>query len=105
MDSFYFAETVEVRQSTVSRKQPFPPFVERTTFASLRTFGIASYGQKLVGTARITGFATELVSRFYCERKALNAEALTVNTSTLTAVGNDYSFERIMICPINICIS
>ena len=39
--------------------------------------------------------ATELVSRFYCERKALNAEALTVNTSTLTAVGNDYSFERI----------
>ncbi len=39
--------------------------------------------------------ATELVSRFYCERNALNAEALTVNTSTLTAVGNDYSFDRV----------
>lgn len=39
--------------------------------------------------------ATELVSRFYCERIALNAEALTVNTSTLTAVGNDYSFDRV----------
>lgn len=39
--------------------------------------------------------ATELVSRFYCERGALNAEALTVNTSALTAIGNDYSFERV----------
>lgn len=39
--------------------------------------------------------ATELVSRFYLERKALDAEALTINTSSLTAIGNDYSFERI----------
>ncbi len=39
--------------------------------------------------------ATEFVSRFYHERKALNAEALTVNTSTLTAIGNDYSFDRV----------
>ena len=39
--------------------------------------------------------ATEFVSRFYKERPAMNAEALTVNTSTLTAVGNDYSYERV----------
>ncbi|KAI4448526.1 Phosphoheptose isomerase [Eubacterium plexicaudatum ASF492] len=39
--------------------------------------------------------ATEFVSRFYKERPGLNAEALSVNTSTLTAVGNDYSFERV----------
>jgi len=39
--------------------------------------------------------ATEFVSRFYKERPGLNAEALTVNTSTLTAIGNDYSFERV----------
>lgn len=39
--------------------------------------------------------ATEFVSRFYKDRPALNAEALTVNTSMLTAVGNDYSFERV----------
>lgn len=39
--------------------------------------------------------ATEFVSRFYRERPSMNAEALTTNTSTLTAVGNDYSFERI----------
>lgn len=39
--------------------------------------------------------ATEFISRFYRERPGLNAEALSVNTSTLTAIGNDYSFERI----------
>ena len=39
--------------------------------------------------------ATEFVSRFYRERPGLNAEALSVNTSTLTAIGNDYSFERV----------
>lgn len=41
--------------------------------------------------------ATEFVSRFYKERPGLNAEALTVNTSTLTAVGNDYSFEHVFV--------
>ncbi len=39
--------------------------------------------------------ATEFISRFLLERRALNAEALTVNTSTLTAVGNDYCFDKI----------
>lgn len=39
--------------------------------------------------------ATEFVSRFYRERPGLNAEALSVNTSTITAIGNDYSFDRI----------
>lgn len=41
--------------------------------------------------------ATEFVSRFYRERKALNVEALTVNTSTITAISNDYSYERIFV--------
>ncbi len=37
----------------------------------------------------------ELVSRFYLEREALAAEALTVNTSTITAISNDYSYDNI----------
>jgi D-sedoheptulose 7-phosphate isomerase len=40
-------------------------------------------------------FATELVSRFKKERKALNAEALTTDTSCITAISNDYSFDNI----------
>lgn len=39
--------------------------------------------------------AAELVGRFKRERAALPAIALTVDTSILTAVGNDYGFEDI----------
>ena len=39
--------------------------------------------------------AAELSGRFYYDRPALEAEALHVNTSYLTAVGNDYSFDQI----------
>lgn len=39
--------------------------------------------------------ACELVSKFEIERSALPAIALNVNTSILTAVGNDYDFDQV----------
>jgi D-sedoheptulose 7-phosphate isomerase len=39
--------------------------------------------------------AAELVGRYKLERPGLPVVALTVNTSCLTAIGNDYSFEAI----------
>ena len=39
--------------------------------------------------------AAEFVGRYETERKALPAIALTTDTSTLTALANDYDFERI----------
>ena len=39
--------------------------------------------------------AAELIGRFKKERKAIPAIALTVDTSSLTALGNDYGFETI----------
>lgn len=39
--------------------------------------------------------ATEFVSRFYKERKALNAEALSVNNSSITAIANDYAYDLV----------
>jgi D-sedoheptulose 7-phosphate isomerase len=40
-------------------------------------------------------FAAELVGRFQLERRALPALALTTDTSVLTALANDYAFERV----------
>lgn len=37
--------------------------------------------------------AAEFVGRYRTERRALPALALTVNTSSLTAIGNDYAFD------------
>ena len=39
--------------------------------------------------------AAEFVSRFYFDRPGLAAIALTTDTSALTAIGNDYGFERL----------
>jgi D-sedoheptulose 7-phosphate isomerase len=39
--------------------------------------------------------AAELVSRYKTERKGLGAIALTTDSSILTAIGNDYGFEKI----------
>lgn len=39
--------------------------------------------------------AAEFVGRFARERKPLPAEALTTNTSAITAIGNDYDFSDI----------
>ena len=40
-------------------------------------------------------FAAELVGRYEKERKGWPAVALTTDTSALTAIGNDYGFERV----------
>ena len=39
--------------------------------------------------------AAELVGRFYSDRESLPAISLAANTSTVTAIGNDFSFENI----------
>ena len=39
--------------------------------------------------------AAELTGRYVKERKALPAIALTVDTSAITAISNDYGFERV----------
>ena len=45
--------------------------------------------------------AAELSGRFYFDRSPLYAEALHVNTSYLTAVANDYSFDEVFARLVN----
>ena len=85
-----------------------------TTFGSVRTSivnDIQKCGEILVDTFRknrkvlICGnggsaadaqhIAAEFVGRFETERRSLPAIALTTDTSALTAIGNDYGFEKV----------
>jgi len=40
-------------------------------------------------------FVAEFIGRFYKERKSIPALALTTDSSIITSIGNDYSFEKI----------
>jgi len=53
---------------------------------------IAGNGGSAADAQHIAG---ELVARFYFDRPALASIALTTDTSILTAIGNDYGYEKI----------
>jgi D-sedoheptulose 7-phosphate isomerase len=61
---------------------------------------LASGGQLLIAgnggsAADAQHIAAELTGRFFRERKPFRAMALHVNTSALTAIGNDYGYEHV----------
>jgi len=53
---------------------------------------IAGNGGSAADAQHIAG---ELVSKFYFDRPALSAIALTTDTSIITAIGNDYGYEKL----------
>lgn len=61
---------------------------------------LASGGQLLIAgnggsSADAQHIAAELTGRFFLERRPFRAMALHVNTSALTAIGNDYGYEHV----------
>jgi phosphoheptose isomerase len=68
--------------------------------ALVLSYGLGAGGKVLTfgnggSAADAQHFAAELVGRFERERAALPAIALTTDTSALTAIANDYGFERV----------
>lgn len=71
-----------------------------TTVADLISQSIASGGKLILfGNGGSAGdaqhIAAELLGRFEQERRAFPAIALTTNSSTMTAIGNDYGYDHI----------
>jgi D-sedoheptulose 7-phosphate isomerase len=69
--------------------------VARTMAAVLQAEGRVFFFGNGGSAADAQHLAAELVGRFVLERRALPAMALTVNTSVLTAIGNDYAYDVI----------
>lgn len=90
--------SIAVQQALVSR-----PVLEQITQVGELLAERLGYGNQLLifgnggSAADAQHIATELVSSFYLQRKALPALALTTNTSTLTAIGNDYNFDMVFL--------
>ena len=66
-----------------------------------RSVAVLRHGNKLLfagnggSAADAQHWAAELVSRFNYDRPGLPGIALTTDTSALTAIGNDYGYERV----------
>jgi len=91
----HFQESAELKiKSATLLAQPIAQAVELM-------FTALSNGNKILAcgnggsAADCQHFAAELVGRFERERLPLPAMALTTDTSILTAVGNDYSFQDV----------
>src|SRR3989344_2336873 len=64
-----------------------------TLVTSLKAGGTVYFCGNGGSAADAQHLAAELAGRFYIERPAMAGVALTTNTSSITAIGNDYGYE------------
>ena len=90
-------DSIDVKQLILNNKE----FTQRINEAAMMCVESLKNGGKIHfcgnggSAADAQHLAAELSGRFYYDRPPLNAEALHVNTSYLTAVANDYSYDMI----------
>ncbi len=90
-----FAETAAVHDRARRANQESLPAAAAALVAALaagRKVLVCGNGGSAADAQHV---AAELVGRFARERRAFPALALTVDSSVLTAVGNDYGFDRV----------
>lgn len=85
-------QAAHLTQETLAH--PFAQWVEICVTALKRGHKLLLFGNG-GSAADAQHLAAEFVVRFECHRAGLPALALTTDTSILTAVGNDYGFERL----------
>lgn len=87
--------------SIETKRQALPVLEQPVYTAANLIFDALQRGNKILscGNGGSAGdaqhFSSEMLNRFEQERKGLAAIALTTDTSTLTSIANDYSYERI----------
>ncbi len=93
-----FADALREHRELFARLDALDALVQRAIEACAAALGA---GRKLLlcgnggSAADCQHIAAELVGRFQRERRALPAIALTTDTSALTAIANDYGYDRV----------
>lgn len=91
------AESIGVKQDILNNKE-LTSLIEEI---SIKAIELYESGKKIMlagnggSAADAQHIAGELVSRFYFDRPGLPALALTTDSSILTAIGNDYGYEKL----------
>ena len=93
----YIKESIETKQKILTDEK----LVSKIDDVATKIIEVYRVNQKVLvagnggSAADAQHIVAELVSKFSMDRPALNALALTTNTSILTAVGNDYNHDYI----------
>ncbi|WP_107691892.1 D-sedoheptulose 7-phosphate isomerase [Campylobacter concisus] len=94
-----FGKSLELKQAIYNSKN-IGMVVRDVSLAIVKAYKngnktiIAGNGGSAADAQHIAG---EFVSRFYFDRPGLASIALTTDTSVLTAIGNDYGYEKIFV--------
>jgi D-sedoheptulose 7-phosphate isomerase len=90
-------QSLEVKQAIASSEELLSQIVRvaRAMADVLRAGGRVFFFGNGGSAADSQHLAAELVGRFALERRALPAMALSVNSSVVTAIGNDYGYEQV----------
>lgn len=94
----YISEGIKARSNIDAEKV--------TAFANQLNLAFASGGKLIAfgnggSAADAQHFVGELDGHFTKERPALPAVAVTTNTSSMTAIGNDYSYDEVFSRPVS----
>lgn len=91
----HFAASIETKQHALQQLQTPLLAAAQCVFSTLQQQGkVLSCGNGgSAGDAQ--HFSSEMLNRFEQERRGLAAIALTTDTSTLTSIANDYSYDRV----------
>jgi len=100
MDNYirkHIQESIEVKKKLLESEDVLKTIFKASkacieAYANNNKILIAGNGGSAADAQHIAG---ELVSRFYFDRSGLAAFALTTDTSILTAIGNDYGYEKL----------
>ncbi|MGH9468180.1 MAG: D-sedoheptulose-7-phosphate isomerase [Terriglobales bacterium] len=95
-----FARTHAVQQATLAACGPALNRAAAALIACYRAGGQALFCGNGGSAADAQHLAAEFVGRYLAERRALPALALHANTSSLTAIGNDYGYEQSFARPV-----
>ena len=91
------AESIRVKQALLENPQLLEAVagVARLLVETYRKGGKSLWAGNGGSAADAQHMAAELVNKFRLDREGLPALALTVDTSILTAIGNDYGYDQV----------
>ncbi len=93
-----FLQQLDEHQAVIDDLRAIAPIIERIAArmtASLQSGGTILWFGNGGSAAQAQHFAAELVGRYERERPGLASLALNTDTSVLTAVSNDYSYDQV----------